>query len=244
MSALSQPCPPIFWAGPAQHPCNARGVNSVRAARAAARAAARRGSVTVFVALALIGILGVVAVAVDGGMLLDKRRQAQAIADAVALAAADTLYKNYRTFEGLDTNGAAKEQALRTASQNGYANDKTTSIVSMRFSPEKYADGPNKGKTIPAGYVEVILQYNQSRFFSMIFGSAPVPVKSRAVARGSAIAADVGILALNPTIKGSFNAQGGGLSTVTQTPIVVNSNHAEAAIAGGGGTVSADEYFR
>ena len=144
----------------------------------------RRGAVTIFVAFAMIGILGVVAIAVDGGMLLDKRRHAQASADAVALSAADILYKNYRTYEGLDSNSAAKEQGLRTALQNGYNDDKTTSIVSMRFSPELYADGPDKGKTIPAGYVEVILQYNQSRFFSMIFGSAPVPVISRAVARG------------------------------------------------------------
>ena len=65
----------------------------------------RRGAVTIFVAFALIGILGVVAIAVDGGILMDKRRHAQATADSVALAAADILYSKYRTYKGRDEDG-------------------------------------------------------------------------------------------------------------------------------------------
>jgi len=47
---------------------------------------------------------------------------------------------------------------------------------------------------------------------------------------------------LHPTMRSAFNAQGGGASIVKGTPIIVNSTHAEAAIAGGGGTVEADKF--
>jgi hypothetical protein len=203
---------------------------------------ARRGAVTIFVAFALIGILGVVAIAVDGGMLLDKRRHAQATADAVALAAADMLYAKYRTYKGLDTDGAALEQGLRTAAQNGYANDTTTSVVSMRFSPSLYADGPDKGTAIPAGYVEVVMKYNQSRFFSMIFGSAPVPINSRAVARGMWANGKYGIHVLDLNDKGALTSNGNGTFNLANAPVLVNSNSTEAAISTGAGTLAAPDF--
>jgi len=206
------------------------------------RPGTRRGAVTIFVAFALIGILGVVAIAVDGGLLLDKRRHAQATADAVALAAADVLYAKYRTYKGLDADGAAKEQGLRTASQNGYTNDTVTSVVSMRFSPELYADGPDKGEVIPTGYVEVILQYNQSRFFSLIFGSAPVPINSRAVARGTWTTAKYGIHVLDLDDKGALTTNGNGKFNVDKAPVLVNSNNAEAAISTGTGALTAPDF--
>ena len=42
----------------------------------------RRGIVAVLVALSLVAILGVTAIALDGGMLLQERRDVQATADA------------------------------------------------------------------------------------------------------------------------------------------------------------------
>jgi hypothetical protein len=202
----------------------------------------RRGAVTIFVAFALVGILAVVAIAVDGGVLMDKRRHVQATADAVALAAADLLYTKYRTYKGLDSDGAALAQALRTAADNGYANDKTTSVVSMRFAPELYADGPDKGKMIPAGYVEVILQYNQKRYFSLVFGSKPVPVIARAVARGTFEAGKNGIIVLDLDDKGALTTSGNGTFDVANASVLVNSNNAEAAISNGTGSLTAPEF--
>ena len=63
------------------------------------------------------------------------------------------------------------------------------------------------------------------------------------MALGSPVAADVGILVLDPTGKGAFNAQGSGTSTVNGTPIIVDSNNPEAAIAGGGGIVEVDGSY-
>jgi hypothetical protein len=160
----------------------------------------------------------------------------------VALGAADLLYTNYRNYQGLDVDGAALAQGLRTAASNGYANDKTTSVVSLHFSPEVYAAGPDKGKTIPAGYVEVILQHNQKRFFSLVFGSAPVPVIARAVARGTWSAGKNGIVVLDLDDKGALNTSGNGTFTVANASVLVNSNHAQAALSNGGGSLSAPAF--
>lgn len=55
----------------------------------------RRGTVAVIVALSLVAVLSVVALALDGGILYEDRRDIQAAADAAALAAADDLFNNY-----------------------------------------------------------------------------------------------------------------------------------------------------
>ena len=74
--------------------------------------AARRGNVTVLVAVCLTGILGVTAIAVDGGLLLANRRAAQAAADAGALAAAIQTFTDWPSQtsvqQGLDPSGTAR----------------------------------------------------------------------------------------------------------------------------------------
>jgi hypothetical protein len=197
----------------------------------------RRGAVLLVVGVCLMALLGVAAIALDGGILLTERRHAQATADAAAMAAATDLYKHFWTNYGDDPDGTAAQSAMTTAAANGYTNDGTTSEVTVNIPPKS---GPYEGKRC---YVEVLVLYHESRTFSSIFGSGTIPVTGRAVALGSAIAADVGILVLDPDDKGAFNAQGSGVTTVTDTPIVVNSVHDQGSIAGGGGTVKAPDFF-
>lgn len=200
----------------------------------------RRGTVLILAALAVTAILGVVAIAVDGGVLLDKRRHVQAT--AAAFAAADILFNKYLTNKGLDLDGAARTQGLATAAANGYVHDKQTSIVTLTFSPGLYQEGPDKGTTIPAGYVEVILQHNQKRFFSMIFASGTVAVRARAVARGMWVPTKNGVLVLDLYMRGALDSHGLGKAVVANAPIYVNSNHPEAAVTSGNGTLSAKEF--
>jgi hypothetical protein len=197
----------------------------------------RRGAVTVMTAVCMTMLLGIVALALDGGHLMMQRGRAQAAADAAALAGATDLYDNYWTGSGDDLNGSAEDSALLTAAANGFQHNGNDIKVFVNIPP---TEGPYKDKR---GYVEVLIEYHQPAMFSRIFASEGTVVRARAVALGSSVAADVGILVLDPDDKGAFNAQGGGISTVAGTPIVVNSNHAEAAIAGGGGTVIADDFF-
>src|SRR5947209_3481131 len=128
----------------------------------------RRGTVAVLVAASLTVLMSVVAISLDGGVLLAERRHAQAVADSAAMAAACDLYDNYFTNNGTDPSSTAKNSALATASANGYANDGSGSAVTVNIPP---LTGPFAGRK---GYVEVTVQYNQGRSFSTIFGASNI----------------------------------------------------------------------
>ena len=54
--------------------------------------ACRRGISVVFVAISLVSLMGMLAISLEGGLLLTERRKAQTTADAAAMAAATDLY--------------------------------------------------------------------------------------------------------------------------------------------------------
>ena len=56
--------------------------------------------------ISLIAILSALALSLDGGVMLDKRREIQEVADAAALAAADDIYTNWflNSTAGLDNS--------------------------------------------------------------------------------------------------------------------------------------------
>jgi Flp pilus assembly protein TadG len=191
--------------------------------------------VAVQVTLTLTALLSVAALSLDVGVLLAERRHAQAVADAAALSGAIDLYTNYQTYSGNDSKGTAKTSALTTAKDNGYTNDGTTSTVTVNIPP---TSGNFSGK---AGYVEVIVQYNQTRGFSRVLGAGTIPVKARAVATGRWVVPKGGILALDPTASGSITASGGGTINANGGTVIDNSNNNSALIANGGGTITANE---
>jgi hypothetical protein len=131
--------------------------------------------------LGLTALLGMLALLVDGGLLLSERRHAQATADAAALAAATDLYANWKTNQGADSGGTAAASALNVASSNGYTNDGTTNSVTVNIPPKS-------GNFISrAGYAEVIVTWNLKRGLSAIFGKGTIPVSARAVAQGRSV---------------------------------------------------------
>lgn len=192
----------------------------------------RRGIIAVLVAVALIAIFGVVAIALDGGLLLDNRRSVQSAADAAAFAAADDLYANYGTNQGLDPKGTAQASALSTAAANGFNNDGVTSTVTVNIPP---TSGLAVGQP---GYAEVIIQFNQKRAFSSIFGSGDLPVRARAVARGMRKASGTGILLLNPNANGSLTLSGSAGMKVDGGVIVDSSSSTAAVSSGSAGLTS------
>lgn len=191
----------------------------------------RRATVSIMVAFFLVVLLSVVAIAVDGGMLLDNKRSVQAAADAAAYAAAVELFNGYGTNSGLDPSGTAKASALSYASSNGFSNDGVNSVVTVNIPP---TSGIASGK---AGYAEVIVQYNQPRGFSSIIGSGRIPVKARAVARGNP--GDVGILLLDPhltvagQIVGNINILNGGQIYCNSDSTVLNDEFKGYGTVGG-----------
>jgi Flp pilus assembly protein TadG len=219
------------------------------------RSERRRGNVVVLMAFCVTILVGVAAIAIDGGAIMDDVQKVQAAADASALAAAEQLYRLWPTGNGLDVGGNAKNAALALAASNGYANDGTDSQI----TPNSYVTGQNgqglgignvtvnHGIFIPPvsgdhatrpGYVEVVIQYNQTRNFSSIYGSDRIQVRARAVAEGGWKAGTAGILLLDPTASGSLNVVGGGTMNVVGAPLIVDSNAADAITATGGGHIS------
>jgi|SRR6516225_5231411 len=77
----------------------------------------RRGMVATLVCLVLVTLLGLTALAVDGGLMQDSKRRVQAAADAAALAAATKLYQNYNaiTTSNPDPGGGAVSAAQTSA---------------------------------------------------------------------------------------------------------------------------------
>jgi Flp pilus assembly protein TadG len=202
--------------------------------RASARRYARRGSIVLLVAISLSVILSFLAICVDGGGLLERRRHAQATADAAAIAAAEALFRSYPDYHGVDADGSAANAATSIAALNGFSNDGTTSVVTVRTAPDTYSGGPNAGMPLPSGYVEVSVQYNQKRYFSAILGKEDIPVQARAVARGQWEAADVAVHVLDLHESASLTSTGESSVTVSGAKIIVNSDASSAATSTGG----------
>jgi Putative Flp pilus-assembly TadE/G-like len=191
----------------------------------------RRGHVAVVVAISLIPIVGVAALTIDGSMLFDSRRKAQAAADAAALAAATDLFTNYYKNAGADTGGKAKTSAETTATACGFTTGGGTTVT-VNIPP---TTGTFAGQT---GYAEVIIQYPQPGYFSKIWSSGSTQVKARAVARGIYTPGSYGIIMLDPTISDSFEVDG---NCVVHGDVWVNSSSSTATgLLTAGATLTCD----
>lgn len=199
----------------------------------ATRRAPRRGTVTVWVVACLSVLLGVAAIGMDGGRLLDERRHVQSGADAAALAAAADLYENYEANSGTDPTGTARAAALRLAAANGYANDGTNSVVTVSIPP---VSGPLAGR---ADHVEVVIESRADAGFSRVFGHKKLSVRGRAVARGRP--KTVGIVVLDPNDNDAFLQSGNGSIRVVGS-VSVNSTSNVALNQSGNGVLAADGF--
>jgi Putative Flp pilus-assembly TadE/G-like len=186
----------------------------------------RRGGVTVQVAICLIVIVGVVALNLDGGRMLEERRRVQSTSDAAATAAAGNLYTNYWTNRGADTGKSAQAAAEDVALKNGYPRE----AVTVNIPP---LSGSYAGQV---GYVEVIINTKLAASFGSVFTGAPLEVSARAVARGLPL--DIGIIALSRTGTGTFTNSAPALAVLNK-PIIVNSSSTGAFQQSGIGVVAA-----
>jgi len=134
-------------------------------------------------------MLSIIALSLDGGLLLDKRRQAQAAADAAALAAGSELFRTYFSNGALDNGplpgktgpaaGAIRKFAKEVAKANGFEDGKDGVTVEVYIPP---ISGPFTGQR---GHAEVRISFTQQRYFSTVFGpTEDIPIGARAVARG------------------------------------------------------------
>ncbi len=189
----------------------------------------RSGKILIWVVLSLSVIIGIVAINLDGGRMLDQRRHIQAAADAAALAAGADLYANWWTNQGQDPKGTARTAALNAAAANGVP----ASAVTVNVPP---ASGTFAGQ---AGYVEVLVNSELPATFGKIFTRRDLPVCSRSVARGQPM--KIGLILLRPTGSDSFLNKGLAF-TLVNSPLIVNSSDPAAFDQASFGVILASQY--
>ena len=194
-----------------------------------------RGQAIVLIAIAIVGLIAITGLVVDGGMAYADRRQAQNAADAAVMAAslARARGENYQY--------AAIQQAL----QNGYANDGEQSEVQVHNPP---ISGPYTGN---AQYIQVIVTSRQRTFFAPVIGVEDITNTVEAVARvkpaeWSQIMGGYAVISLAPHSNcqnaKAFWAHGEGTLELQGGGIWINSNHPTCAfIQQGNGSIAFED---
>lgn len=190
-----------------------------------------KGQAIIMIVFAIIGLIGVSALAIDGVNAYLESRRAETAASAAALTAALTR------IEG----GNWRAAALATASANGYDNNGVTNTVEMNTPP---LSGPYSGNS---EYIEVIITSHIKTYFATVVG---VPyITNRALVISQSKPSELGemfkgyaVVSLAPSTQcelhrgfwihseATLNLEGGGL--------FVNSNNPDCAfISFGSGSV-------
>jgi hypothetical protein len=171
-------------------------------------------------------MIAMLALTVDGALLMDQRRRAQAAADAGALAGAVVLLNN--TLYGTSKNPVSAAQTIAALNMPG------SDPAVVNIPPQQSASYNGK-----SGYVEVTVSYSQPRGFSQIFGAGNITVSAHAVAAGFFSPLDDGIIVLDPSGAAALNVVGNSAIDVTSGPIIVDSSSPSAAAFNGPGSINA-----
>jgi hypothetical protein len=126
-----------------------------------------KGQALILIVFAILGLIGLTALAVDGGSAYSNRREAQNTADATALAAAYAKIKG----ENINSIGLAR------AASNGFNNDGDTNTVVVRNPP---TSGPYSGNS---EYVQIVITSHTQTYFGPVVGVDSVTNQVEAVAR-------------------------------------------------------------
>jgi len=114
-----------------------------------------RGQALIIIALALVGLIGIAGLVIDGGNAFQDRQRAQNAVDAAALASAHARV----------TGGNVVDAAMASAAKNGYNNDGVQNIISL-YTPPK--DGPHAGDL---EYIQVIIRSTVTTYLMRVIGT-------------------------------------------------------------------------
>ncbi len=131
-----------------------------------------KGQALILIVFAILGLIALTALAVDGGMAYSERRQAQSAADAAALDAGLAKIRG----GNLITEGLAR------AASNGFDNNGTDNTVTINNPPQAGCNGA--GQYVGNNeYVQVIINTATDTFFGGVIGVNEVDNCVDAVAR-------------------------------------------------------------
>lgn len=193
-----------------------------------------RGQVLAIFALALVAIVAMTGLVLDGGSTFVQRRDMQNVADAAAMAGAYDYVNNA-------SSSSALAAAQNIAAANGFANGTDGVVVDARMSW-----GINGARTV---VVSITKPHRNS--FSGIVGLASWDVTTTATAQGGAPNAAIGAMPLifnkkgfpsgnGPTSDTSFDEPGTGSQDVPQTARQFNWTVYCTANGGGNGGCNGD----
>jgi len=126
-----------------------------------------RGQAIIIIVFAIIGLLSLTALAIDGGNAYSDQHRAQTAADATALTAAISR------IEGGDWRLAA----LETAKSNGFDNNGTTNTVELNTPP---ISGTYAGNS---EYIQVIVTSHLRTYFGSVLGFRELTIVAEAVSQ-------------------------------------------------------------
>lgn len=127
-----------------------------------------RGQALIIIVFAILGLMGIVGLAVDGGSIYLDRIRAQNTADSVALNAA---------LQRINNQGNWVAAGFQRAAQAGYANDGQRSIVQINSPP---GSGQYQGNL---EYIQVIITSNVRTYLAGAIGIGQLTNRVEAVTR-------------------------------------------------------------
>ncbi len=182
-----------------------------------------RGQALILIVFAIIGLVAITGLAVDGGNVYLVRRRAQTAADAAALGG------SLARIHGADW----VESALKVAAENGFNNDGDTNSIVVVSPP---VDGPHKNDT---EYLQVIIATHTPTYLASVIGVRRIPSRVQAIARTkiseiTQILDGDALISLAPTsdcdTHRSFSVEGEATLDIWDAGIFVNSNNPECAL--------------
>jgi hypothetical protein len=183
-----------------------------------------RGQALIIIVFAIVGLIGITALAVDGGNAFLDRREAQNAADTAALAGAFTRIRGGQ-------NWVAK--TLEMAEENGYPNDGVRSTVEVLSPP---TSGPFAGDL---EYIQVVITSYLPTYFAGVIGQNTITNRVQAVSRTkyselTQILKGHALISLAPTSncqnEVSFWVHGEATLNLTGGGVFVNSNNPDCAL--------------
>ena len=194
-----------------------------------------KGQALVIIVVALIGLLGMTALAVDGGYVYAQKRLVQNAADTAALGGA------LARIRGEDW----VQLTYKIAAANGYKNDGINNVVKVYSPPLSgvYAGDLN--------YIQVQITSQTPTYFARILGIKQIPVFGEAVTRTKRpeikqILQGNAVISLAPTsdceINKSFDVSGESTLDIKGGGVFVNSNNPTCALTTwGNGSIRLEE---
>lgn len=175
-----------------------------------------RGQALVIIAFALIVVIGMTGLAVDGGNIYADRRSAQNAADAAVLASSISLVRGN---SWLDAEASGKARA----SSNGYDDEDASTTVELNNPP---ISGEYAGNS---EYIQAIIVSNVDTFFAPIVGIDQLTNQVEAVSRVVPVSVGptfegLALVGLSPFDCSAIKFQGSANATITGGGLYINSN--------------------